>query len=179
MSEPLRFKKFNHELDDLILFMTTNTWEFHSNPNPTKEQIVNTYKNGWYENDRETFWIEYKNQKIGMLIIHDFSDTIPSFDIRIDGHYQGKGFGEKAVTWLIDYIFQLPDEKIRLEAYTRNDNIRMRKTLHKCGFVKEGYLRQSWENDDGSIHDSVCYSVIRTDWENNVKTPTKLYDLPF
>lgn len=175
----LSFKRFNNELDDLVSILTNNSWEFHSNPNPSQEEIIKGYNNGWYQDDRETFWIENSNRKIGLIIIHDLSDTIPLFDIRLDNNIRGKGFGTKAVYWLTDYIFNLPDKKIRIEAYTRSDNLAMRKTLYKCGFIKEGYLRNAWENNDGSVSDSICYAIIRTDWERKASTPIILNDLPF
>ncbi|MFD0620495.1 GNAT family N-acetyltransferase [Paenibacillus sp. GCM10027629] len=175
----LQFKKFENELDDLVSFMTSNTWDFHANPNPSSERIVKTYDSGYYQEDNETYWIEYLNEKVGLIVIHDIDDTIPLFDLRLSSKYRGKGFGAEAVRWITDYIFTLPDEKIRIEAYTRSDNIAMRKTFQKCGFVKEGYLRHAWENDDGSISDSVCYAIIRCDWENKMITPIKINDVPF
>lgn len=178
MSE-LNFNKLENELDELVSFMTNHYWNFHSNPNLSQRQIINAYNNGWYQEDRETYWIENKNKKIGLIIIHDISDTIPLFDIRLDNNVRGKGYGTKVVRWITDYIFGLPDNKIRIEAYTRSDNIAMRKTLNKCGFVKEGYLRCAWENDDGSVSDSICYAIIRDDWESKALTPIKLNDLPF
>ena len=178
MSE-LSFIKFNQELPELISFMTNNHWEFHANPRPTEKQIVEAFQSGWYEEDRETFWIEKQNEKIGLIIIHDISDTIPLFDIRLANDVRGKGYGTKAVKWLIDYIFSLPDRKIRIEAHTRSDNLAMRKTLSHCGFVKEGYFRQAWENTDGTVSDSICYAIIRSDWENQVVTPIKLNEWPF
>nr|WP_267917762.1 GNAT family protein [Lederbergia citrisecunda] len=166
-------------MDDLVSIMTNNTWEYHSDPNPSSEQIIKAFNNGWYHEDRETYWIENHNEKIGLIIIHDIEDTIPLFDIRLSTKHRGKGFGTNAVRWITDYLFRLPDKKIRIEAYTRSDNIAMRKTLSNCGFVKEGYLRNAWENKDGSVSDSICYAIIRTDWENKEQTPIKLNDLPF
>lgn len=171
--------KFEDELNDLVGIMTNNTWNYHSSPKSSEEQIVKAFQKGWYQEGRETFWIEEDNKKLGLVIIHDLSDTIPSFDIRLDYHARGKGIGTKAVTWITDYIFQLPDKKIRIEAYTRSDNFAMRKTLSKCGYVKEGYLRNSWENHDGTVTDSLCYASIRSDWENNVITPIKMDEFPF
>lgn len=55
----------------------------------------------------------------------------------------------------------------------------MNKTPLMSGFVKEGYLRNAWENDDGTISDSIIYSIIRSDWENKSKTEIKLNDFPF
>lgn len=178
MSE-LIFKKFNGEVEDLVKLLTTNVWAFHANPNQTVEQIVKNFKNGWYEEDKETFCIEYENQKVGLIHILDIHDSILLFDLRLDSSVRGRGFGVKAVQWITDYIFSLPDQKIRIEAYTRSDNIPMRKTLNKSGFVKEGYLRRSWENEDGSVSDALCYAMIRNDWEDNIKTPIKFDDFPF
>lgn len=175
----MKIIKYENERSDLISLLSKNNWPYHSNPRPSADEIHKAIEKGWYHGDRETFWIEIENKKSGLIIIHDIGDTIPSFDIRLDKNVRGKGVGTEAVRWLIDYIFGLPDKKIRIEAYTRSDNIAMRKTLSNCGFVKEGYLRNAWENSDGSISDSICYSYIRSDWENNVITSIKLYELPF
>lgn len=178
MSE-MNIVKLEKELNELVALMTNNNWDFHPDQKPSNEQIIKAYQEGWYEKDRETFWIEKNNIKVGLIIIHDITDTIPSFDIRLDRIARGKGIGEKAVNWITDYIFKLPDKKIRIEAYTRSDNIAMRKTFSKCGYVKEGYLRNAWENKDGTVSDSICYAFIRSDWENEEITPIKLNDLPF
>ena len=175
----LTFKKLTNEIEDLVSFMTSNTWNYHSDSKPTKQQITNAYHKGWYGNDRETHWVEKDNENIGLIIIHDITDTIPSFDIRLADNARGKGYGTQAVKWITNYIFSISDNKIRIEAYTRSDNLAMRKTLHNSGFVKEGYLRNAWENKDDSVSDSVCYAMIRTDWENKIVTPIKLNDLPF
>ncbi|MBW8350667.1 GNAT family N-acetyltransferase [Bacillus sp. IITD106] len=175
----LHFKKFENELDDLIAFMTSTIWEYHANPEPSPEQIKQAFNKGWYQEGRDTYWIEFHREKIGLIIIHDIEDTIPLFDIRLANSVREKGFGTKAVRWLTDYLFSLPDKKIRIEAYTRCDNFAMRKTLTNCGFVKEGYLRNAWENNDGSVSDSICYAIIRSDWENGIVTPIKLNDVSF
>ncbi|WP_019156304.1 GNAT family N-acetyltransferase [Robertmurraya massiliosenegalensis] len=175
----LTFKNLNFELDDLVSFMTSNHWIYHSNPHPSIDEIESRFHKGWYSTNKETFWIEKDSKKIGLLIVHDMDDTILSFDIRIDAKVRGNGYATIAMHWLINYVFNLQDKKIRLEAYTRSDNLAMRKTLHKCGFVKEGYLRDAWENDDGSVADSICYALIRKDWEHKQVTPIKLNDLPY
>ena len=177
--EKLKFKLFQNELEDLIMLMTHNSWEYHAEPIVSKEQIVHSFNKGWYSDGRESYWIELANKKIGLIVIHDITDTIPLFDIRLDSAYRGHGYGSEAIKWMVDYIFSLQDNKIRIEAYTRSDNFAMRKTLSNCDFVKEGYLRSSWENKDGSIHDSICYSIIKTDWEKGIVTPVNLDAVPF
>ncbi|PPA70355.1 GNAT family N-acetyltransferase [Jeotgalibacillus proteolyticus] len=175
----LSFTKLNDEGQELIELLTTNIWEFHSEKSVLPDQINKALQKGWYSNDRETYWIEENGAKTGLLIIHDFSDTIPSFDIRIAKDYRGKGHGAAAVKWLTDYLFTHPDQKIRIEAYTRRDNLAMRKTLYNSGYVKEGHLRNAWENKDGTVSDSCCYAIIRSDWEEGKTTPVCIDDYPY
>ena len=173
------FKKLQDEVDELVDFITSNEWPFHAGEKSTKEQIINFFKNGWYGDGRETFWIEKNQAKVGLIIIHDIQDTIPLFDLRIRNNERGRGIGTQILLWLQDYIFNLPNEKIRIEAYTRSDNLAMRKAFTKSGFVKEGYLRNAWENNDGGYSDALCYAVIREDWEKHTITPIKIDDLPY
>jgi [ribosomal protein S5]-alanine N-acetyltransferase len=175
----LTFTPLKDELEDLVSFFIENTWEFHSDPHPSKYKVIQSFHNGWYQDGRETFWIIRGGKKIGLIIIDDINDTIPLFDVRLATEWRGQGYGTQAVNWIKNYIFNLPDKKIRIEAYTRHDNIPMRKALTKCGFVKEGYLRNAWENDDGTIMDTLIYAITRSDWENGIITPIKLNEEPY
>ncbi|WP_096152840.1 MULTISPECIES: GNAT family N-acetyltransferase [Bacillus] len=176
----LQFELLNEKnAVDLVTFLTSCRWPFHGDPEPKKESILERIEKGWYEDNRHTFWVIEDGKRIGLVIIYDINDSIPLFDIRIREDIRGRGFGAQSVKWLTDYVFNMEPSKIRLEAHTRSDNYAMRKTLHKCGFVKEGYLRYSWENDDGTIHDAITYSIIRPDWENELRTPIRLDDLAY
>ncbi|MER1990155.1 MAG: GNAT family protein, partial [Solibacillus isronensis] len=117
-------------------------------------------------------------QKLGILIIDDIEDTIPLFDLRLSKEARGKGIGQKSLSWLKDYLYG-EKGKIRIEGYTRADNLAMRKCFTKAGFVKEGYLRKAWENDDGTISDTVLYASIYDDWKDNKTTPIKLDEVPY
>lgn len=133
---------------------------------------------GYYGNDRETHWILENGKRIGIIFIHDISDTIPLFDIRLDENCRGKGYGVRALRWLQEYLFEVKG-KIRIEGYTRVDNIGMRRCFSKAGFVKEGYLRNAWENEDGTVTDSIVYGAIKEDWILGNLTPISIDDVPF
>lgn len=45
--------------------------------------------------------------------------------------------------------------------------------------MKEGYLRNAWENTDGTITDSILYVAIKEDWTLGRTTPIKMNDVPF
>lgn len=174
----MNIQLFNNEKEELINFLCSNNWTYHSNPHANKSSILKAIEDGYYHDERETYWIILDEVKVGIIIIHDINDTIPLFDIRLMPNVRGKNIGTKALTWLKDYLFgQL--NKIRIEGYTRADNLAMRKCFTKSGFVKEGYLRNAWENQDGTIFDSLLYSAIYTDWKENKITKSKIDDLPY
>ncbi|MEK4628627.1 MAG: GNAT family protein [Solibacillus sp.] len=178
MTLPIKLVRFNGEKRELINLLCTNAWNFHSSPKVDASSIEKKVDIGFYENEREAYWIIHNSEKIGFLIIEDIEDSIPLFDLRLTTAIRGKGIGLHVLLWLQDYLFG-EKAKIRIEAYTRADNLAMRKCLMKAGFVKEGYLRNAWENDDGTIHDSVLYAVIFEDWKNKTISDIKLFDLPF
>ncbi|HWL22496.1 MAG TPA: GNAT family protein [Ureibacillus sp.] len=173
------FKIFKDEIDELIDLLTNNRWEYHGNVSVTEESVRRNIEKGYYQDDRETFWIIDNGTKVGVLIINDIGDSIPVFDLRLDQRYRGKGYGTQTLLWLKDYLFG-EKGKIRIEGYTRVDNIGMRKCFTKSGFVKEGYLRSAWENkEDGTVTDCIVYGAIRSDWETGVITPIKIDDVSF
>ncbi|TFE02431.1 GNAT family N-acetyltransferase [Jeotgalibacillus salarius] len=143
--------------------MTNSEWPFHVEAIASEERLTKAVNDGWYSDGRETFWVMSEGKKCGLLIIHDIEDTIPLFDLRLSESSRGLGLGSEVLEWLKDYVFNRGDPKIRIEAYTRVDNLAMRKTFIKCGFVKEGYLRDSWEGDHGEVYDALCYSAILSD----------------
>ncbi len=171
-------KLFNGEADELIELLITNQWSYHSNPHVAENEIKEKVEKGYYSNGRETFWIIVDEQKLGILIIDDIEDTIPLFDLRLTPNARGKGIGVQTLQWLQNYLFG-ERGKIRIEGYTRADNLAMRKCFTNAGFVKEGYLRNAWENADGTIHDTVLYASIFGDWKEHKITGISINDLPY
>ncbi|KGR77254.1 GNAT family N-acetyltransferase [Ureibacillus manganicus] len=174
----MEFKLLQDEIDDLVQLMTMNKWDYHGSVHVHEKSVRKNYKKGYYQDDRETFWIIDQGVKVGVLIINDISDSIPIFDMRLDEEYRGKGYGTKTLIWLKDYLFG-EKAKIRIEGYTRADNIGMRKCFSNAGFVKEGFLRSAWENDDGTVADRIVYGAIKGDWESGITTPIKLNEVPY
>lgn len=174
----MEYKLLGNEIEDLVDLLTQNKWMYHTDQHLKEESVRKAYTEGYYQCDRETHWIVDNEKKVGIIIIHDISDTIPLFDIRLDMRYRGKGYGVKTLLWLQDYLFREKD-KIRIEGYTRVDNMGMRKCFAKAGFVKEGYLRNAWENADGTVSDSIVYGAIKDDWILGRTTPIKIDDIPY
>ncbi len=162
------------EQEQLIHFMTTNTWPFHGQQDAGRELIEKAIREGGYESDEvKTFWlVNDQGEKVGIAKIHDLQDEIPLFDLRIADRYRGRGYGAAALRLITDYVFGLPEGKIRLEGHTRSDNLAMRKTFERAGFVKEGHLRQAWFSPaEDRYYDAITYGITREDFMAGKKTP--------
>ena len=48
---------------------------------------------------------------------------------------------------------------------TSPDNKRSQSVIRKCGFVYEGCIRHSYGTWDGTCRDSLCYSLLKEEWE--------------
>jgi len=164
------FKEFTDEIDMLIEFSTSDTWEFYGTPNPKPERIRASYENNYYNGDDcKTFWIVLDEDiKAGTLRIYDLEDDTPMFDIRILSKYKGN--------WLVKYIFSNYSDTNRIEANTRQDNYAMRCVFSKCNFAKEAHYRKAWVGNNGIAYDAIGYGITREDWENGQITPLNWND---
>ncbi|WP_055666054.1 GNAT family N-acetyltransferase [Desnuesiella massiliensis] len=177
----IRFEEFKDEIDTLVEFLTSDTWEFFGTPNLKPERIRASYENHYYTGDEcKTIWvISDQDTKVGMIRLYDLQDSTPMFDIRILSKYKGMGIGPITLNWLVDYVFNNYSDKDRIEGVTRQDNYAMRCVFHKCGFVKEGHHRKAWVGTDGIAYDAISYGIIREDWQNGQPTPVNWNDFKY
>lgn len=162
------------EQEQLIEFMTTNSWPYHGHEHPVRALIEKTIEEGGYQSDQvTTFWVVNDEEtQVGLVKIFDLQDDIPMFDLRIADPYRSKGYGPKALKMTADFVFSLPEQKIRLEGNTRHDNFAMRKAFERTGFVKEAHLRQAWFSPkENRYYDAVTYGMTREDWQAGIATP--------
>lgn len=177
----IRFEEFKDEIDTLVEFLTSDTWEFYGTPNPKPEAIRANYKKQVYTGDDcKTFWVILnQDTKVGTIRIYDLQDGDPLFDIRILSKYKGMGIGTITVNWLVDYIFNNYSDKERIEANTRQDNYAMRCVFHKCGFVKEAHHRKAWVGQDGKAYNAIGYGITKEDWQSGKITPVDWNDFKY
>lgn len=177
----IRFEEFIDEIDVLVEFLTSDTWEFYGTPNLKPERIRKNFENQVYTGeDCKTFWVIIdKDIKVGTLRIYDLQDGDPLFDIRILSKYKGQGIGTISINWLVAYIFNNFSDKARIEANTRQDNYAMRCVFHKCGFAKEAHHRKAWVGQDGIAYDAIGYGINKDDWQNGVITPVEWNDFKY
>ncbi len=168
-----------HDREPLIDFMTRNDFPFHGKPQPAREDIENAISEGAYQDeDNQSFWIDHDELgRIGFFRLEDLSDPTPVFDLRLDGTFRGKGLGVEILQAATRHVFTSMPQVDRFEGQTREDNIAMRRTFLKCGWVKEAHYREGWPVEGGTPLASVAYAILRRDWETGRTTTFVWEDL--
>ncbi len=76
-----------------------------------------------------------------------------------------KGLMTEAVVKVLEFGFR-DLELHRIQALTASWNLASIKVLERFGFTKEGTMREDYLVD-GNMEDSVCYSLLKWEWERN------------
>ena len=105
---------------------------------------------------------ETGNTVIGHCALFHFDEVAHTCELGItigDKAYWGKGYGTDAIRLLVDYAFRLRNlRKVWLTVL--GNNARAIAAYQKCGFEKEGRLRQQvWSN--GGYVDLVYMGILR------------------
>ncbi|WP_374010558.1 GNAT family N-acetyltransferase [Leifsonia sp. LS-T14] len=175
---PLDARANDH--DALVAFLTGNTFPFHVVARPTADQVETAIEAGSYgDDDHASFWISAEaGERVGLLRLHDLADPTPLLDLRIADSLRGRGIGTSALRAATELVFTSMPAVVRFEGQTREDNIPMRRTFLRCGWVKEAHYREAWPTADGRKLASVAYAILRRDWALGTTTPVPWNDEP-
>jgi len=82
--------------------------------------------------------------------------------ITIAAPYRGRGYGSEAISWAVDWAFDIAGlHRVTLTA--TGFNIGAQRLYERLGFVKEGVQRESvWFNR--RWWDTVLYGMLESDW---------------
>ena len=97
-----------------------------------------------------------------------------SLQVMVAQKHQGRGYGSGAVEAAAQYLFQRVGAR-RLQAFVLPIDKAGAMTLERCGFVKEGTLREAFLWPDKGLVDLTLYSLLRSDRKQ--KTSTAQYYL--
>ena len=167
------------DLPTLVAFLTTETWPFHSIPNPSPEAVQGQAERGTYWGEDVESWLAYEaDLPVGFLRLFDLDDRTAVFDLRLRAAARGRGLGKAALRWLSERLFSTYPHLDRIEAHTLVDNSAMRGALLHGGYVQEAYHRQSWRQGE-QLLDSVGYALLRGDWASGTVTPIPPSEAPW
>jgi RimJ/RimL family protein N-acetyltransferase len=158
--------------DALTAFLTGNTFPFHVRERLTVAQVTADIDAGRWGDDRtEAFWIDDDERgHIGLLRLDDLGDPTAVVDLRLAERWRGRGVGAGVLTLAVEHTFRTHAGVVRVEGHTREDNIAMRRTFEKSGWVREGWFRDGWPVMGGAPLASVAYAVLRRDWASGETT---------
>lgn len=168
-----RIDPTGRDRDELLSFLTAEEFPFHVRRRPTTAQVTADIDAGaWGGDDVEAFWLDDDEWgRVGLVRLHDLGDPTAMIDLRLAERWRGRGLGSLVLPLAVDHVFQTRPGVCRVEGHTREDNMAMRRTFERCGWVREGWFRDGWPVDGGEPMASLAYSVIRRDWASATTTP--------
>lgn len=164
-------RKFREEdLDDFYEYAKNPNvgpnagWKPHEGKEESQRILEDFIKKG------EVWAIVYKdtNKVIGSVGLHDdsmrYNKKIKMLGYVLDEPYWDKGLMTEAAKEVIQYAFKEMDLNL-VSVYHYPFNIGSKRVIEKCGFYYEGTLRSASTIYDGSVYDSVCYSLTKQEYE--------------
>ena len=128
--------------------------------------------------EKEEVWaiVLKENKKvIGSLGIHPDNNRgkyyAKTIGFVLSEDYWGKGYMVEAVKRIIKYVFEEMNVDI-LTAFHYPHNIRSKRVIEKCGFKYEVTIEQGSKIYDGQVFDSICHSIMKSDYFNSCEVKT-------
>lgn len=140
-------------------------WKPHENMEESREVV----KMFIWEGDVWALEEKASGRVIGSLGLHKDKKRPGVPGVKMVGYvlakeFWGQGRMTEAVKEAMRYAFE--EEGLRmLTVYHFPWNDRSRRVIEKCGFRKEGTLRESFVRFDGTLMDEVCYSLTVEEWK--------------
>lgn len=110
-------------------------------------------------------WEKTLGTFIAQVYIGVVNRNTPEFEIGffVDQDYEGQGYITEAVRAALSFVFEtLQAQRVRLRCDVTN--LRSQRVAERCGFTREGLLRQERRQPDGSFGDTLIYGLLRSEW---------------
>ena len=131
------------------------------------EVIINNLKAAWVAGDHFFIGIFEKatDEWVGQVYVEPTNRELPEFAIGYvaDTKYEGKGYITEAIKAVLAVLFE-DSGAHRVKADCNENNVRSWRLLERCGFTREGHLRENKKNADGSFHGDYLYGLLRREY---------------
>ncbi len=118
---------------------------------------------------RESFFIglfeKTTNEWVGQIYVGPMDWDLPEFTLGYvaDVNHEGKGYVSEAVQRVLKMLFEdMGAHRVRSEC--DENNMRSVRLLERCGFRREGHLRENKRYADGSYHGDYLYAMMRREY---------------
>ena len=108
---------------------------------------------------------------VAQVYIGPINWKLPEFVLGyfVDTDSEGKGYVTEAVRATLRFIFEhLNAYRVRIE--TDDTNERSIRVAERCGFVKEGHLRENKRNPDGTMSGTLYYGLLQSEFMTGTGT---------
>jgi RimJ/RimL family protein N-acetyltransferase len=102
---------------------------------------------------------------IAQIYIGLANRELPEYEIGyiVDVDHEGKGYVTEAVRAALRFVFEhLGAHRVRLEC--DDTNLRSSRVAERCGFIKEGHIRENKRNAKGNISGTLHYGLLRSEF---------------
>ncbi len=161
-----------------------NLYEYAKNPNVgtmsgwaphiSKEESLNVLKSFIKSADIWAIMLKDNKKVIGQLRIYPdenrgkYSEmhSAKLISYALSEEYWGKGYMTEAVKRAVKNAFDEMGTEL-LTVFHIPNNIRTKRVIEKCGFQYETTVEKGHKYYDGQIFDSICYSILKSDYYGN------------
>ena len=112
-------------------------------------------------------WGKNTNKYIGDISLKNFDHSVPKAEIGyyLDSPSEGKGYGTEALQAVINFAFnQLSVNKLYIRCALQNS--RSYSLAERCGFRREGLIRQDFRDHSRQLIDVYYYGLTRADFSS-------------
>jgi RimJ/RimL family protein N-acetyltransferase len=134
------------------------------------KKMISDLANDWKECTHFFLPVFLKDTEefVAQLYIGPVSWDLPEFAIGyfVDVEHEGKGYVTEAVNEVVKILFEkLNAQRLRIE--TDDTNVRSIGVAERCGFVKEGHIRENKKNHDGTYSGTLYYGLLKREFRSN------------
>jgi RimJ/RimL family protein N-acetyltransferase len=108
---------------------------------------------------------KYAREFVAQIYVGVVDQSLPEFEIGyfVDVNHEGKGYVTEAVKAVLGVLFnQLNAHRVHLKC--DETNLRSLRVAERCGFTKEGRLRENRRNPDGTYSSSLIYGLLKSEY---------------
>ncbi|MHA1136737.1 MAG: GNAT family N-acetyltransferase [Candidatus Thorarchaeota archaeon] len=132
------------------------------------EKTINEFISLWDDQKYQLLGVFLKdtNQFVAQIYLGKSDDQLPEFGIGYiaDVEQVGNGYVTEAVSALVKVLFEEAGAH-RIQIETDDTNTRSIGVAERCGFVKEGRLRENKKHPDGTISGTLFYGLLKSEFQ--------------
>ncbi len=163
---PMYYRLSQNNRTHLLQFETDNAiMTIHSEQEA--EAVIRDFMDCW--TGRKAFFmgafLKGTGEFVAQIYIGVVNWVLPEFEIGYfaDAGHEGKGYVSEAGKGALKFLFDdLGAHRVRLEC--NETNLRSIKVAERCGFVREGLIRETKRKQDGTYTGDIHYGLLRSEF---------------